>query len=157
MKDDYVRLIISDIHLGSAHCQEKKLYDLLSSIYFDELILAGDVIDFIKIPNFTEASAKLFDLVQGLDAKVIYIVGNHDISFRSFVGKKVCNIFFVDRYEFEYGGRYFRVEHGDQYETGLVHRRLTMNFICVIQDIIERVFNFDLSTWWAKIQNMCIS
>ena len=150
---DYVRLVISDIHLGSAYCEEEKLYEFLSYVEFDELILAGDVIDFIKIPYFTKTSAKLFDFFSNVKGKVIYIVGNHDMSFRSFIGKTVCGVRFVDRYEFEYAGRKYRVEHGDSYEKGIVHKRFLMNFICVLQDIMERLFGIDISTWWANIQN----
>ncbi len=153
MKEDYVRLIISDLHLGAAYSNEEQLYEFLSSVEFDELILAGDVIDFIKIPRFTDLSAKLFDLVQQVDGKVIYIVGNHDKAFDSFIGKKVCNIDFVRYYEFEYAGRKYKIEHGDKYEKGVVHWRGFMKVFSVFQDIIERYFNFDITTWWARIQN----
>ena len=62
MKDnDYIRLIVSDLHLGSANSREGALHELLSNIEFDELILAGDIIDFIKIPTFTVKTANLFN------------------------------------------------------------------------------------------------
>ena len=48
MTKDYVRLIVSDTHLGSLHSKEALLYDLLTTQEYDELILAGDIIDFIK-------------------------------------------------------------------------------------------------------------
>ncbi len=51
---DYVRLIISDLHIGSMHSKEEALCQMLKDIEFDELILAGDIIDFIKVPTFTE-------------------------------------------------------------------------------------------------------
>ena len=151
-KVDYVRLIISDLHLGSAHNHETKLYDLLKNTYFDELILAGDIIEFLKHPSFTQQTAKLFDLVSSIDKRVIYIVGNHDNAFSSFSGKKIANIEFVKRYEFKYGNRKYRVEHGDDYDTGLVGWRHTMEFISFIQNMIERFFSVDLTTWWAKKQ-----
>ena len=46
---DYVRLIISDLHIGSLHAKEDLLCDMLEEVHFDELILAGDIIDFIKV------------------------------------------------------------------------------------------------------------
>ena len=67
MSKDYVRLVISDLHLGSVFSKEEKIYNLLSQTEFDELILAGDVIDFIKIPTFTKHSARLFDLILELN------------------------------------------------------------------------------------------
>ena len=46
--NDYVRLVISDLHLGSFYAKEELLCKMLNEIYFDELVLAGDIIDFIK-------------------------------------------------------------------------------------------------------------
>ncbi len=149
---DYVRLIISDTHLGSHYSREEELFSLLTSLEYDELILAGDIIEFLKKPSFTEITSKLFNFINKLDKKIVYIVGNHDIAFSSFVGKKVGGIEFVKRYDFDYGGRKYRVEHGDAYETGLVNWRYTIEFISFVQNWIERVFNIDLTTWWAKRQ-----
>ena len=151
-KQDYVRLIVSDLHLGSAHSHEEKIYKLLKETQFDELILAGDIIEFLKRPSFTEASAKLFDFVSNIEKRVIYVVGNHDMAFGAFVGKKIANVEFVKRHDFEYTGRKYRVEHGDDYDTGIVGWKYTMEFISFIQNMLERVFNVDLTTWWAKKQ-----
>ena len=104
-QNDYVRLIISDLHLGSAHTHEKQLKNLLHYVEFDELILAGDILEFLKQPKFTEVTAKLFDFVCRLNKKVVYIVGNHDKAFSSFIGKEVAGIHFVKKYDFEYAGR----------------------------------------------------
>ena len=102
---DYVRLIISDLHLGNVHSRENDIYELLRSTDFDELILAGDVIDFIRVPEFTERSADIFSFVKDLNKTVIYIVGNHDVAFKKFIGKTVAGVKFVERYEFDYHGR----------------------------------------------------
>ena len=128
---DYIRLVISDLHLGSLFSKEEKIYSLLQETEFDELILAGDIIDFIKIPSFTEHTAKIFNLIEDLAKKkrVIYIVGNHDLVFRKFIGKTVGNIQFVKEYAFTYNCRRYRIEHGDRYETGIVHWRFMMNII----------------------------
>ena len=148
---DYVRLIISDTHIGSLHSKEKKLLELLENTQFDELILAGDIIDFIKIPTFTENSAILFDFVSKLNKPVIYIVGNHDVGFQKFIGKQVGGITFVSQYDFTYCDRKYRVQHGDQYETGIVHYRFWMNIISVLHDVLERKFKFNLAAWWVNI------
>jgi len=147
---DYVRLVISDLHLGSYYSKEKKLYDLLKSVEFDELILAGDVIDFIKVPMFTKTSYKIFDLLSKLNKKIIYIVGNHDIAFKEFVDTNLLNVDFRDRYDFDYGGRKYRIEHGDAYEKGMVHWHFFMNAFSVFQDTFERCFKFNLGSWYAK-------
>jgi UDP-2,3-diacylglucosamine pyrophosphatase LpxH len=56
--DDYVRLIISDLHLGSAHSKEADLLKFLNATEFDELILAGDILEFLRRPTFTDTTSK---------------------------------------------------------------------------------------------------
>lgn len=153
MERDYVRLIISDIHMGSLYSKESKLHKLLSEVEFDEIILAGDVIDFIKIPTFTEHTVDLFNKISELNknnVKIIYVVGNHDIAFSKFVGQTVAGIEFVEEYGFEYAGRKYKIQHGDQYETGIIHWRFTMNLVSIFHDLLERVFKWNLAAWWVK-------
>tara|TARA_B100001778_G_scaffold18165_1_gene13661 strand:+ start:1188 stop:1868 length:681 start_codon:yes stop_codon:yes gene_type:complete len=153
MKQDYVRLIISDIHMGSLHSKESKLHRLLNTIEFDEIILAGDIIDFIRVPTFTKHTASLFQSISDMNRdnkKIVYVVGNHDIAFSEFIGETVAGIQFVGEYEFEYAGRRYRVEHGDKYEKGLIHWRFTMNIVSIFHDLLERVFKWNLAAWYVK-------
>ena len=155
MEKDYVRLIVSDIHMGSLHSKESKLYKLLNSFHFDEIVLAGDVVDFIKIPTFTNHTADLFNKIAELNknnVNIVYVVGNHDIAFSKFVGRQIAGIHFVKQYEFEYAGRKYRIEHGDKYETGIIHWKFTMNIVSVFHDILERVFKWNLAAWYVKQQ-----
>jgi UDP-2,3-diacylglucosamine pyrophosphatase LpxH len=108
---DYVRLIISDLHLGSINSKESKLAELLSDVEFDELILAGDIIDFIKIPTFTEETVKIFQTLKDSGKKIIYIIGNHDETLEPFVGKEMFGVEFRERYEFEYAAKKYRIVH----------------------------------------------
>ena len=100
------RIIISDTHIGSKFYKSKELLRFLKENKYDELILAGDIIDFIKIPTFTERCLEIISAVD-YDRKIIYIVGNHDESLLNLVGKRVHNVEFVKRYEFEENGRKF--------------------------------------------------
>ena len=79
-----------------------------------------------------------------MDKKIVYVVGNHDIAFEKFVGLTCSNIESRSQYEFEYGNRSYRIQHGDQYETGLVHMRFTMNIISIFHDWLERYFKKNL-------------
>ena len=151
-KKDYIRLIISDTHIGSVHSKEESLYKFLNSIEFDELILAGDIIDFIKVPKFTDYSAALFDFVSKIKKPVIYIVGNHDVVFEKMINKKVGNITFLKEYNFEYCDRKYRIQHGDQYEKGIVHWRFFMSIVSIFQDFFERYVKFNLGAWWINLQ-----
>ena len=148
---DYTRLIISDVHLGSYYSKEDKLLSFLQTVEFDELVLAGDIIDFIKIPQFTETTIKIFDYIAKLDKKIVYVVGNHDSALEKFIGKQFAHIEFMSKYEFEYGDRTYRIQHGDQYETGLVHYRFTMNVISIFHDMLERFFKKNLAALLVKM------
>ena len=153
MKNDYVRLIISDLHLGSAYSEEQALESFLMTAEFDELILAGDILEFWKKPNFTATTSRLMNYLSNLsNKKVVYIVGNHDDSFASFAGKTVAGIYFTKSYDFVYAGRKYRVEHGDDYETGVLNWQYTMQFISLIQNAIERVWSINLTSWWTRRQ-----
>ena len=149
-KPDYVRLIVSDLHLGSAYSKEERLHLLIASTACDELILAGDIIDFIKIPTFTKKTAALLGLIKSLDCKVVYVIGNHDYVLRDFVGMTVDGIEFVDKYEFEYHNRRYRVEHGDSYEEGIVQWRYFMKVFSIFQDWVERTFNFNMAAFYVR-------
>ena len=71
--EDYVRLIVSDLHLGSAHSKEKELLELLSTIEYDELVLAGDIIEFLRKPEFTKDSIELLKSIVESEKKIIYL------------------------------------------------------------------------------------
>ncbi len=147
---DYVRLVVSDLHLGSAHSREERLYSLIKNTVCDELILAGDVIDFIKIPTFTKKTGSLLNLIKSIDCKVIYIIGNHDYVLRNFVGMTIDGIEYVEQYNFVYGDRKYRIEHGDKYEEGIVHWRYFMKVFSIFQDWVERTFNFNMAAFYVR-------
>ncbi len=146
------RVVISDLHIGSTHCREEELVRFIETIECDELILAGDIIDFIKVPSFTSKTAELLKHLARFQ-RVIYIIGNHDHSLANFVNGTVGNIEFFNRYEFMDGNRKFRVEHGDQYDHSFWHtftEGFLIKILSVFQDWIERRFDVDLATWWAN-------
>ena len=60
-------------------------------------------------------------------------------------------VHFTDEYEFVEDGKKFRVEHGDRYEKGIIHKRSLMNIISVFQDILERAFDWNLASWWQNL------
>ena len=67
------RLIISDTHIGSRFCRKKELISLLKEKKYDQLILNGDIIEFLKIPTFTPL---VMELVRNIDysKEIIYII-----------------------------------------------------------------------------------
>ena len=147
------RVVISDLHIGSMHANEKALQRFLTSISknYSELVLAGDIIDFIKIPTFTSYSHAILKIIENFDGKVVYIIGNHDISFRNMIGKEAFGIVFTDKYEFTEGERNFRIEHGDRYENGIVHWKNGIKVISVFQDFLERWLKLNISQWYHNL------
>jgi UDP-2,3-diacylglucosamine pyrophosphatase LpxH len=145
------RVIISDTHIGTRFYRADKLLSFLKSADYDQLILAGDIIDFIKIPTFSERCMEILDAID-YTKEIIYVVGNHDESLVNLIGKKFFNVQFVKRYEFQEGKRSFRVEHGDAYEKGVIHNKIFVKILSVIQNMLEIAFNFDFTTWWTEIQ-----
>ena len=145
------RIIISDTHIGTKFYRSKELLEFLQSEDYDELILAGDIIDFIKIPVFTERCMEIIEAID-YDKRIIYVVGNHDESLVGLIDKEFFNVIFMKRYEFQAGKRKFRIEHGDEYEKGVIHNKIFVKILSVIQNILEFTFNFDFTSWWTEKQ-----
>ncbi len=145
------RLIISDTHIGSRFCRKKELLELIKTSQYDQLILNGDIIEFLKVPTFT---AMALEIAKAIDysKEIIYVVGNHDVALANFIGQDLYGIKFVDEYCFEESGRIFKIEHGDKYETGLVHKKYFMRFLSIFQDFLERAFNVDLTSWLTNLK-----
>jgi len=145
------RVVISDTHIGSKFYKEEELYNFLESEEYDQLILNGDIIEFLKIPTFTEGCMKIIKSVD-YGKEIIYIIGNHDRALAQFADREMFGIRFLEQYEFESAGRKFRIEHGDRYEGGIVHYRTVMKIISVFQDFLERYLNLDVSTWFNNLK-----
>lgn len=94
------RLIISDLHIGSHFSKESDIINLFQTIQFDELILACDIIDFIKVPIFTKNSLILFEILSNIKVPIKYIIGNLDISFDNLEGTSFNYIYFTKKYDF---------------------------------------------------------
>ncbi len=128
------------------------MLQFLNGLECDELVLAGDIVDFVKIPIFSELSLEILHRIVSFP-KVVYIIGNHDYSFDAFAGKSLSHIDFKEVYEFEDTGRSFRIEHGDRYEKGFWSKwaeGTLLKLVSICQDWIERTFKIDLATWWSN-------
>ena len=143
------RLIISDIHIGSKYYKADQVKALLQSTEYDQLILNGDIIDLIKVPIFTDRALSLFKAIDP-SKEIIYVVGNHDISFTGFIGNSIGSVKFVESYEFEEKGRTFRVQHGDTYDKGWIKDSFWIKLVSLVQGSIESYFNVDLTSWYIS-------
>jgi len=145
------RLIVSDTHIGSRFCRKNDLIALILEKEYDQLILNGDIIEFLKIPTFTPLVMKLLKSID-FTKEIIYIIGNHDMPLSGFIDQEFQGIKFMKEYCFEEGGRKFKVEHGDKYERGIIHSRTLMKVVTVFQSIMEFIFNINLSAWYTKLK-----
>ena len=143
------RLIVSDIHIGSKYYEPNALIDLLQRETYDELILAGDIIDFIKVPTFTKNCLELIKQIIKVE-NVVYITGNHDIAFEEWDQEQLLGIRFKNQYDFISGNRKIRIVHGDQFQHGIVKKTGIMKILSVLQDIIERITSFDITDFLHK-------
>jgi len=150
--EDYKRLVISDTHLGSEYSKEEELLNLLQSLEYNELILAGDIIEFLRNPEFTKVTGKIINFIQTFNGPIKYIVGNHDDAFESFIDSHINGIEFLREYKFVYANRKYKIQHGDQYDVGIAKQRYLIRFVSSIQNIIERYFKINLSKWWSLKQ-----
>lgn len=145
------RIVISDTHIGSNFYRSDELLEFLQSQQMDQLVLAGDIIDFIKIPILTQNCAKILDAI-GDKTDVVYIVGNHDESLSGWIGSDIFGIKFARALEFVEFGRSFRIEHGDRFTTGPIHASAFIKIVSVVQNILETWFGIDLTSWWVHRQ-----
>ena len=145
------RIVISDTHIGSNFYRSDELLEFLQSQQMDQLVLAGDIIDFIKIPILTQNCAKILDAI-GDKTDVVYIVGNHDESLSGWIGSDIFGIKFARALEFVEFGRSFRIEHGDRFTTVPIHTSAFIKIVSVIQNILETWFGIDLTSWWVHRQ-----
>jgi UDP-2,3-diacylglucosamine pyrophosphatase LpxH len=139
------RIVISDTHIGSKYYNGEELITFLKEAEYDQLILAGDIIDFIRIPMFGTRAA---EIAQAIDytKDIIYLVGNHDTPLTGLIGRELYGIKFMANYEFEEAGRTFRIEHGDAYDDhSFIHNDIIMGFISISQNCIEHWFEVNLS------------
>lgn len=116
-------IFISDLHLGSRHCQAELLVDFLNKHSAETVYLVGDIVDGWRLEKSWYWPQTHEDVVGTIlkrarhDVTVIYIVGNHDEYARKFVGRTIRNVKVLDRAVHETAdGRRYLVVHGDQFD-----------------------------------------
>jgi UDP-2,3-diacylglucosamine pyrophosphatase LpxH len=145
------RIVISDVHIGSKYYKSDVLIQFLREVEYDELILAGDIIDFQKVPEFSIRAEEIYNSLD-FSKRIIYIPGNHDASLKGFNGQKVFGFEFMESYEFEEAGRNFRIEHGDRYDGKLYNSELFMKIVSIFHEALEHYLDTNITKWWTDLQ-----
>lgn len=136
-------VFISDVHLGTKHCKDKKLLKFLDSLESENLFLVGDIIDGWALSRKhywnktqTEIIRKILKLSEKMN--VYYIAGNHDEFIRPFFKYDFqfgsCRI--LDSYDYVgIDGRRYLVSHGDYFD-------LTMKIPSWLINLVARVWDW---------------
>jgi UDP-2,3-diacylglucosamine pyrophosphatase LpxH len=114
-------VIISDLHLGSANCEAKRVCDLLERIVRGELptsrlILNGDVFDSIDFRRLNKNHWKVLSLIRKLSdqVEIVWLAGNHDGSAE--VVSHLLGVTVQDEYVLESGDEKLLVLHGHVFD-----------------------------------------
>lgn len=116
--------VISDLHLGTRHCQALQLLNYLYSIDPSEIILLGDVFDIIQKERHywpeehTHIVRKILKFA-ATGVPITYVTGNHDALIRLYTGTAMGNITIVDRLTRSIDGRHTLFTHGDCFDLEL--------------------------------------
>src|SRR5262249_52761359 len=122
-------LILSDLHLGSKHCQIEPLRAVLERESFDRLILNGDTLHNLNLRKLKPAHWALLEELRKLarSRELVLLRGNHDHAvprdseaFGPFdVLPSLLGVPMAEEYRLDVGGRPYAVLHGDQFDPTL--------------------------------------
>jgi UDP-2,3-diacylglucosamine pyrophosphatase LpxH len=141
----YKTIFISDLHLGTKKCKEKKILKFLKEIKCDNLYLVGDIIDGWALSRKhywtitqTEILRKILKMSE--TTNITYIPGNHDSFVRPFFRYdfSFSNIRIVEHDTYvDSNGRRIFVVHGDKYDFWMKVPKKIINFLAHFTDWVE--------------------
>ena len=149
----YKSVFISDLHLGSKHCNSNALLEFVSTIETERLYLVGDIIDVWRLKKkwyWPKTHNQILRKILKISEKteVIYVTGNHDEIFRSFPNIRIGRITVEHRYvHVGVDGKRYLVVHGDLFDN--LMRTKTGRFIMHLGD-----FAYDSLIYINKSVNM---
>lgn len=123
----YRSIFISDLHLGTKGCQADVLNDFLKNHSCETLYLVGDILDFWKLKSgkwhwpqsHTNVIRKILGKAKN-GTEVIYILGNHDETFRIWASDydlKFGNVKILNEIvHIGVDGKKYYVTHGDVFD-----------------------------------------
>ena len=118
----YKSVFISDLHLGSKHCNAEKLLKFLDGLETEKLYLVGDIVDGWRLQKKWYWPNKHNKIVQKLikiakKSEVIYITGNHDEFLRTIPDINLGEVTVYNRFDhIGVDGKRYLVTHGDMFD-----------------------------------------
>lgn len=149
-------LFVSDIHLGTKGCQARMLLDFLSEHEADTIYLVGDILDAWRLRRGWFWPQAHNDVVEELLARahagvrVVYVPGNHDEVFRSYLGTHFGGVEVVPHVSHVTAdGRRLLVTHGDQFDSIVVNAKW-------LAHVGDRAYAFALwlNTWVNRVKRL---
>lgn len=117
-------VFISDVHLGSRGARVQYLHDFIKQVDTEYLYLVGDIIDLWSLKRsffWPQEHNNLLRLILSKakhGTQVIYIPGNHDITFRDHAGLHFGNLHIRRTAQhLTADGRRILVLHGDEFDS----------------------------------------
>ncbi len=146
-------VVISDTHLGTVGAHAQELFKYLKSIEPKTLIINGDFIDIWQFSkrHWDEYHTKIIKQLMTFiskGVKIHYIVGNHDESFRRFLGFSVSGFSISNKLTLNLNGKKTWFFHGDVFDVTMQHSRWLTRLGGFGYDfliIINRIVNLTLS------------
>jgi UDP-2,3-diacylglucosamine pyrophosphatase LpxH len=144
LKREIELVVLSDIHLGTYGCHAKELASYLKSIKPEILVLNGDIIDIwqFKKSYWPKSHMKVIKHIINLAAKgtrVYYVTGNHDETFRRFVGAELGNITICNQLELILDSKRAWFFHGDVFDVVIQNSKWLAIVGSVSYDLLIRV------------------
>ena len=142
MNTKYKSVFISDLHLGSKHCNSEMLLKFLDNLSTEKLYLVGDIIDGWRLQKkwyWPKAHNKIVKKLIKIskNTEIIYITGNHDEFLRTIPSVKIGNVEVKNRsVHLGIDGKKYLVVHGDMFDNLMRTKsgRFIMNFGDVAYD-----------------------
>jgi UDP-2,3-diacylglucosamine pyrophosphatase LpxH len=134
----YRTVVISDVHLGTAHCKIREVNDFLKHTECEKLILNGDIIDgwsLLRRDGWEKGHTRFVRLVlkkaQKRRTRVIYLRGNHDDLLARILPVELDRLSIAEEHVHESPlGRYL-VLHGDVFDMITTQHR----FLAILGDM----------------------
>jgi UDP-2,3-diacylglucosamine pyrophosphatase LpxH len=123
---------ISDVHLGTRRAQAEMLLEFLRVTESETLYVVGDLIDSWALSRTWYWDQTHNDVIQKLlrkarkGTRVIYIPGNHDENFRSFLNLRFAGCRWSATPHPCDGDRRYLVLHGDKFGSIVKYARLAL-------------------------------
>ncbi len=121
---------LSDTHLGTPGCNAGLLLDFLRSVDCDTLYLVGDIVDGWQLrkgwywPQLHNEIVRCILKQAKIGTRVVYLPGNHDETFRDYVGLNFGGIELLPEAIHETAdGRRLLILHGDRFDGVVLYAR----------------------------------